>query len=195
LLSDGEEDIRMPAPLLVTFIAGETGPWRIVRNEAVTGQGLGAASHLAMREGGTDAAPAVWRLSGVTSNTRYTTRAETDALRARQEGLGRRQATCAALIPIRKSAAWWELAQDERRAIVEERSRHIAIGLDYLPAIARRLHHCRDRGGVAPFDFLTWFEYAPQDESAFEVLVGKLRATEEWQFVEREVDVRLVRTI
>ena len=49
----------MPAPLLVTFIAGETGPWRIVRNEAVTGQGLGAASHLAMREGGTDAAPAV----------------------------------------------------------------------------------------------------------------------------------------
>ena len=185
----------MPAPLLVTFIAGETGPWRVVRNEAVTGQGLGAASHLAMHEGATDAAPAVWRLSGITSNTRYTTRAETDALRARQEGLGRRQATCAALIPIRKSAAWWDLAQDERRAIVEERSRHIAIGLDYLPAIARRLHHCRDLGGVAPFDFLTWFEYAPQDESAFEALVGKLRATEEWRFVEREVDVRLARMI
>jgi len=194
LLSPGKEDIRMPAPLLVTFIAGETGPWRIMRNEAVTGEGLGGASHLAMHEGATDA-PAVWRLSGVASNTRYTTRAETDALRARQEGLGRRQATCAALIPIRKSAAWWELAQDERRAIVEERSRHIAIGLDYLPAIARRLHHCRDLGGAQPFDFLTWFEYAPQDESAFEALVGKLRATEEWRFVEREVDVRLVRMI
>jgi hypothetical protein len=195
LLSIAQEDIRMPAPLLVTFIAGETGPWRIARNEAVTGEGLGAASHLAMHEGATAAAPAVWRLSGVTSNTRYTTRAETDALRARQEGIGRRQATCAALIPIRKSAAWWELAQDERRAIVEERSHHIAIGLDYLPAVARRLHHCRDLGGAQPFDFLTWFEYAPQDENAFEALVGKLRATEEWRFVEREVDVRLVRMI
>ena len=186
----------MPAPLLVTFIAGETGPWRIVRNEAVTGEGLGAAAHLAMHEGATEAGPAAWRLSGVTSNTRYTTRAETNALRARQEGLGRRQATCAALIPIRKSSAWWDLAQDERRAIVEERSRHIAIGLDYLPAIARRLHHCRDlAGGTEPFDFLTWFEYAPQDESAFEALVGKLRATEEWRFVEREADVRLGRVI
>src|SRR2546428_7160638 len=31
----------------------------------------------------------------------------------------------------------------------------------YLPAIARRLYHCRDLG--EPFDFLTWFEYAPAD--------------------------------
>jgi chlorite dismutase len=186
----------MPAPLLVTFAAGETGPWRIVQNKAVTGAGLGAASHLAVNEGAMDDVRAAWRLRGVTSNTRYTTKAETDALRARQQGLGRGNATCAALIPIRKSAAWWDLAQDERRAILEERSRHIAIGLDYLPAVARRLHHCRDlAGGAEPFDFLTWFEYAPQDESAFEALVGKLRATEEWRFVEREADVRLVRMI
>ncbi len=33
----------------------------------------------------------------------------------------------------------------------------------YLLAVARRLYHCRDLG--EPFDFLTWFEYAPQDES------------------------------
>jgi chlorite dismutase len=181
----------MPAPLLVTFTAGDAGPWRIVRNEVVAGEGLGAASHLAVHEGAIDDAPAAWRVRGVTSNTRYTTKAETETLRARQEGLGRAQATCAALIPIRKSAAWWDLAQDERRTIMEERSRHIAIGLDFLPAIARRLHHCRDLGNE-PFDFLTWFEYAPQDESAFEALVGKLRATEEWRFVEREVDLRLV---
>jgi chlorite dismutase len=194
LLAVRKEDIRMPAPLLVTFAAGETGPWRIVQNKAVSGASLGAASHLAMNDGAMDDTPAAWCLRGVTSNTRYTTKAETDALRARQQGLGRQRATCAALIPIRKSAAWWDLAQDERRAIVEERSRHIAIGLDYLPAIARRLHHCRDLGSAQPFDFLTWFEYAPQDESAFEALVGKLRATEEWRFVEREADVRLVRT-
>jgi len=48
------------------------------------------------------------------------------------------------------------LTQDERREIFEERSRHIATGLEYLPAVARRLHHSRDLGG--PFDFLTWFE-------------------------------------
>ena len=183
----------MPAPLLVTFAAGDAGPWRIARNEAVTGEGLGTASHLAVHEGVASAAPTAWRLRGVTSNTRYTTKAETDALRARQQGLGRIRATCAALIPIRKSAAWWDLAQDERRAIMEERSRHIAIGLDYLPAVARRLHHCRDLGAAEPFDFLAWFEYSPDDEAAFEALLTKLRATEEWRFVEREADVRVVR--
>lgn len=89
-------------------------------------------------------------------------------LRARQEGLDRRQATHAALIPIKKSAAWWDLAQDDRRAIFEETSQHTAIGMEYLPAIARRLHHSRDLG--EPFDFLTWFEFAPADEPAFDRL-------------------------
>jgi hypothetical protein len=170
----------------------------------------------------------------------------------------------------------WALAQDERTAILA-RSRHIPIGLEALPNVARRLHHCRDLGlepgGAAPpFDFLTWceasgarpraslvlegpqglgrvpagfgcsgaggahaprwgrqpmkrspsstrhsrllpppqkkaslhpplrprtlrphprFEYAPQDEALFEDMVAKLRATEEWRYVEREVDVRL----
>ncbi len=60
-----------------------------------------------------------WILQGLTSNIRYATRAEVDSLRARQPGLGRPEATCAALIPIRKSAQWWELAQDERRFIIE----------------------------------------------------------------------------
>jgi hypothetical protein len=40
---------------------------------------------------------------------------------------------------------------------------------------------------------LTWFDYAPQDAPAFEDLVGELRATEEWTFIEREVDIRLAR--
>jgi hypothetical protein len=66
-----------------------------------------------------------------------------------------------------------------------------ATGLPYLPAIARRLHHGRDSG--EPFDFLTWFEYAPGDADAFEELVGRLRSTEEWSYVEREVDIRLTR--
>ena len=92
---------------------------------------------------------------------------------------------------MRTSEAWWALAQDERRAILEERSHHIALGLAALPAVARRLHHGRDLG--EPFHFLTWFEYAPADAAAFEALVAALRATEEWRYVEREVDVRLER--
>jgi len=86
---------------------------------------------------------------------------------------------------------WWELSQDERREIFEERSRHIATGLEYLPAVARRLHHGRDLG--EPFDFLTWFEYAPEDAAGFEELVGRLRETDEWRYVAREVDIRLAR--
>ncbi|MDP1585585.1 MAG: chlorite dismutase family protein [Bradyrhizobium sp.] len=186
----------MATPLLVSFIAGDRGPWRIVASAAVIGDALPAAARLTMAEAPVEDRPSVWTLRGITSNHRYTSRDEALALRARQQGLGRTEARCAALIPIRKSAAWWDLAQDERRAIMEERSRHIAIGLDYLPAVARRLHHCRDLGLSAagePFDFLTWFEYAPEAAADFERLVERLRATEEWRFVEREVDVRLMR--
>lgn len=188
----------MPPPLHVSFCAGAAGPWRIAHLEAVRGEGLPPAERLAVQEGpaplpAADAsqAGAVWTLRGVTSNTRYTSRAETDALVARQQGLDRPAATRAALIPIRKSEAWWALAQDERRAILEEESRHIAIGLEYLPAVARRLHHSRELG--EPFDFLTWFEYAPESEAAFETLVRRLRASREWQYVDREIDVRLTR--
>jgi chlorite dismutase len=134
---------------------------------------------------------AIWVLRGATSNERYVTRVEHDALDASQEPLGRPTSTCAALIPISKSESWWQLAQDERRHIFEERSRHVATGMSYLPQIARRLHHGRDLG--EPFDFLTWFEFAPADAAAFTELVGLLRETEEWAFVVREIDIRLSR--
>lgn len=132
-------------------------------------------------------------MRGITSNERYVERAERQQLVAVQEGLGRPAATHAALIPIRKSAAWWQLTQDERRAIFEQRSQHTAIGLRYLPGVARRLHHCRDLGEDEPFDFLTWFEFAPEHAAPFEDLLAALRATPEWEFVEREVEVRLER--
>jgi chlorite dismutase len=135
------------------------------------------------------AAPANWTLRALISNIRYATRSELTALQATQEALGRPAATRAALIPIKKSSAWWALAQDERRAIFEDHSRHTATGLQYLPAIARQLYHCRDLD--EPFDFLTWFEYAPEHAAAFEELVVALRATAEWTYVEREIDIRL----
>jgi hypothetical protein len=182
----------MTAPLLVSFVAGATGAWRIERVQSCRGDSLPVADRLEIIEGERgEASDAGWRLTGFTAELRYTTGAERGRLTAVQAGLGRPLARCAALIPIRKSAAWWNLPQDERRAIFEERSRHIAIGLDYLPAVARRLHHCRGLGG--PFDFLTWFEYAPSDAAAFDDMLARLRASEEWAYVEREVDVRLIR--
>jgi chlorite dismutase len=107
--------------------------------------------------------------------------------------LGRPTATHAALIPIRKSAKWWDLSQDERRAIFEEKSKHTAVGLKYLPAFARRLHHCRDLGEAEPFDFVTLFDFAKDDAKAFDDMLAEMRASEEWKYVEREVDIRLER--
>jgi chlorite dismutase len=160
--------------------------------EPVIGAPLPVVPRLAVLDG-TDAAEpgGVWALRGVTSNVRYTRRDEQEALASRQSELGRPEATRAALIPITKSPAWWVLAQDERRELFEEISHHITIGLEYLPAVARRLYHGRDLG--EPFDFLTWFEYPSQHAPAFEELVARLRQTREWDFVEREVDIRLIR--
>ena len=182
-------------PRLFTFAGGTSGQWRVERVLSVTGATLEATSHLAVVAGPflQPTASASWLLRGITSNERYVIREERARLVGRQEGLGRAAATFAAFIPIRKSPAWWTLTQDERRELFETASRHIAIGLQYLPAVARRLHHCRDLGPNEAFDFLTWFEYAPSDEPAFESLLEKLRASPEWTYVDREVDIRLVR--
>lgn len=182
-----------PNSRFFTFVAGETGPWRMVESRAIRGQALPPAPRLDLVNSALPALPpqAQWMLHGCVSHERYVTRAEKTALAAVQPPLGRAEATCAAMIPLTKNAAWWHLAQDERREILEARSSHIAIGMQYLPASARRLHHCRDWG--EPFDFITWFEYAPADAPRFEALVQALRMTEEWQYVERETDIRLVR--
>lgn len=138
-----------------------------------------------------DASEGGWVLRGTAGHVRYTDRSEVQALAARKPQLGRAEATSAALIPIRKTDEWWLLAQDERRQIMEADSHHIAQSLKYLPAVARRLYHCRDLG--EPFDFLTWFEFAPEHSGLFDELVAGLRATREWEFVSREVDIRLTR--
>jgi chlorite dismutase len=181
----------MTMPTTVTFTGASAGEWRVTRITAVSGVPLEPVERLSITEGA-DPLTGTWALTGTVSNVRYANRAEVTALRARQAGLQRPEATRAALIPIRKTEAWWALAQDERRDILEEQSRHTAIGLDYLPQIARRLHHSRDLG--EPFDFLTWFEFAPEHESDFERLLERLRETPEWAFVEHEVDIRLDRS-
>jgi len=192
---DGPTTLPAALPRLYCFAGGPSGTWQVLRSEAVAGPGLAPAPSLSVwAADGREGMPgAVWLLRGITSNERYVMRREKSQLVGRQQGLGRSAATLAALIPIRKTAAWWELTQDERREIFEAQSAHIAVGLRYLPAIARRLHHCRDLSPEEPFDFLTWFEYAPDDELQFDHLLQALRSSPEWQYVEREVDIRLAR--
>jgi chlorite dismutase len=176
-----------------SFMGGEHGPWRVTKIVSVTGDGLESVARLSVVNERIDTLPrgVKWILRGVTSYERYVNSAEHQELVAAQPPLNRPQATCAALIPIKKADSWWQLPQDERRRIFEERSSHIATGLKYLPAVARRLHHGYELG--EPFDFLTWFEYAPDDAVHFEKLVTELRQTEEWRFVIREIDLRLER--
>ena len=184
----------MPARLF-TFVGGTTGPWRVETITAVSGEPLPAAASLDIVSG-TWPGPNMetqWTLRGITSNERYVTQDEKRLLVSSQPPLGRPEATRAALIPIRKTPAWWGLSQEERQEIFEEQSNHVRTGLRYLPAVARRLHHCRDLGEDEPFDFLTWFEYAPADAAGFEELVALLRQSREWSYVEREVDIRVSR--
>ena len=178
---------------LFNFVGGDRGEWRVRQQFAVLGQPLASVQRVSYASGQPTSASAQWVLSGVTSNERYVERTEKEALVAKQEGLGRPEAQYAALIPIRKNVAWWTLTQDERRAVFEAQSRHIAIGMKYLPAISRKLHHCRDLTTSEPFDFITWFEYAPEHESQFDEMLAALRASAEWRYVEREVDIRLQR--
>jgi chlorite dismutase len=176
---------------LYEFSAAKTGAWRVVSMASVIGESLPGASALDIQPASIDAAKsgATWSLRGIRSNERYVEAAERADLAKVQAELGRSDATSACLIPIRKSQAWWALAQDERRAIMEEKSHHIAIGARYLPAVARRLYHSRDL--LEPFDFLTWFEFAPEHTSAFDDLLARMRDTLEWRYVDREVEIRV----
>ncbi len=131
----------------------------------VRGEAIASAPFLAI-----DGAEGPWLLRGAGSSLRYTTAMERGQLQAKQQGLGRPASTRAALIPIRKSAEWWAMAQDERRAVYE-RGAHLPIGLD----------------------FLTWFEFAPDQEAAFDHMLERLRECAEWDYVDREVDIRLTR--
>lgn len=179
---------------MVQFVGGARGEWRVVQQRSLAGAALPAVERVALLRGDTPRPDGgAWSLRGIGSYDRYLHTTERTALRARQAALGRPQASCAALIPIRKRAQWWQLTQEERREIIEPRSGHVRIGLEYLPQVARELLHCHDLGEQEPFDFLTWFEFAPEHESAFDRLLQALRATPEWDYVERDVELRLRR--
>jgi hypothetical protein len=178
---------------LTSFVGGDAGGWVIERIARVRGPSLPSVAKLDVTEGLLARSPPspTWVLRGAAGPEQYTTQEEREALGRRQPPLGLPAASRAALIPITKSEEWWRLSQAERRTMLEETSHHITIGMEYLPAVARRLYRGRDLG--ESFDFLTWFEFAPEREDAFEELVRRLRMTPEWAYVVREIDIRLKR--
>ena len=106
---------------LFTFIGGSAGGWRVANIQTVIGEPLSTVSRIKVTPGEIKQLPsdAKWALRGITSNERYVVRSEQEQLLAKQPSLGRPEATCAALIPVRKNSSWWMLPQDERRRIFE----------------------------------------------------------------------------
>ncbi len=174
------------------FIGGDSGPWKVTKMNTLKGLPLEKVSHIKRQPNSIlKSNEGTWALKGVISNLRYTEKGEKEKLIALQEDIGRASATHMAMIPMRKSESWWALAQDERRKIFENKSHHTQTGLKYLPEIARKLYHSRDLG--EPFDFITFFEFKPEHANYFDELLGYLRSTEEWTFVDREIDIRMIR--
>jgi hypothetical protein len=190
-----EPDRVTANPRATTFVGRSAGSMRVVSHTTISGPPIACADGVDMIAGiERDLRDnAVWAFHGVATNDRYTTREEKAELTSKQSPIGRPEASWAALILLRKKAEWWALTQDERRSIFETDSHHIAIGMRYLPAIARRLLHCRDLDIEAPFDFLGFLDFAPESTCAFDDMLGQLRATREWSFMDREIDIRLVK--
>ncbi len=180
---------------MFTIVGGAQSEWVVTSQHTISGECWPTVERVSMIPGSANGirSNSVWELSGVTTNDRYTTRFEKEQLVAKQAPVGRSESTRAALLLLRKSVEWWALSQDERRHILEEESHHIAIGSEYLPAVSRRLMHCRDLANNAPFDFLGFLDFTPHDETAFDELLTRLRATQEWRFIDREIDLRLAR--
>lgn len=185
-------DANIANPRITSFLGGTEGEWTVTSHTVLRGDPIERVARVAVVSGTPPAqGSANWLLRGTATHDRYTTRPEKTELVARQAPIGRPEATRSALILLRKNAEWWGLTQDERRAILEEQSHHIAIGMRYLPAIARRLLHCRDFATQEPFDFLGFLDFAPESGPAFDEMLEQLRATPEWSFIDRDIDIRL----
>lgn len=107
--------------------------------------------------------------------------------------------TLAVIIPIRKSAAWWALPQDERLAHFKKKGDnpgHTAIGAKYADRIYRKLYHTRYAVETRDHDFITYFEFDRAHTDDFKSLLAQLRDPKqnpEWNFVDREYEIWLTK--
>ncbi len=138
---------------------------------------------------------------GMVRHLNYTTQAQ----RSELQGISAKEVaasgeTLAVLIPIRKSAAWWSLAQDERQAHFHRpagRENHASIGHRYADKIFRKLYHARYFETLPGYDFLTYFEFQEELTETFRALLKELRHPElnpEWAYVDRECEIWMTKT-
>ena len=182
----------------VTPSHGRLTRYRVESLQPVRGQhglSFGAGAEIARHESELPPAALEDALVGVTQHVLYTDaaqRAELAKISSPESG------PCAVLIPIKKSAEWWALAQDERHAQFAGAGRakgHTAIGTPYAARIFRRLYHARYLPGSA-WDFLTYFEFPAAEAGSFRQLLNDLRNPElnpEWRLVEAEVELWLTK--
>ncbi len=115
---------------------------------------------------------------------------------ARAHGTGRDQPN-AIILPIRKTAAWWNMPELERhqyfyphhdRASHKCVAGHAALGRDAAPRIYRRLYHNpHGPGRPGEWDFVTYFECEDGDMPLFNETLETMRDTDknpEWRYVE-----------
>lgn len=57
------------------------------------------------------------------------------------------------------------MTQDEPHQILAAKSYHTSIGMKYFPAEVRKLYQCGDLADPQPYNFLTYFEFAPAEKT------------------------------
>jgi hypothetical protein len=185
----------VPTPFVGVVVDGGITRYRVEKVVNVAGDPLAVAAGWSVARIESRAKiPAVatdLALTGVTQHPGYTGASDRQSL----ERVSRRDpGTVAVLIPIRKTEAWWAMAQDERLAFFHRRNGsagHIAIGQRFAGKILRRLYHARYQPD-GQWDFLTYFELSPNQATTFRTLLASMRnprRNPEWRFVEREVEI------
>ncbi len=107
-------------------------------------------------------------LVGITKSLNYITKEKSATLNA---GLSSASYTgdaprYAIMIPIKKSAEWWNMSDEQR---LKEMETHTAPTLEYLVNVKRKLYHST---GIDDTDFITYFE--TNDLGAFNKLLISL---------------------
>ena len=107
---------------LFCFTGGNQGSYQVIKMEVKSGPTLQTIAHLDIYPASlkNSANECNWVLIGFISNLIYAESLEKKELVSIQSDLGKGEPTCAVLIPMKKSATWWSLAQDERREIFEK---------------------------------------------------------------------------
>jgi hypothetical protein len=191
-----ELSLKRPTEEFYNYVGGSSGAWEVTAFSALRGEPLATVTHVDIVNGRLDRIPAgaSWILSGLVRNTRYVTREELVPPGKRRFAAHSPSPTCAALIPIRRSAAWWDLDVEARRELQHPQSQRAPFGLQYLQYLSAMIHRWQHRRDLSDqLDNVTWFEYEPRDATAFDDLLADWRASEEWTYIDRECDIRLVR--